>query len=302
MLSKNKDIDSLIEKLLIVQNLYSKTKIVEYIPGFVGDLFFLKKDINQAFYYYYVGLNPKKDNTHFANFLMNIKYIYKIPIRAPELLCTNKKITEFGVKHFDKIVEYCNLILDKEMENRGKDYLQYIGNKYEREKKNYCSGLSIFGDYENKFSNVKTYCFYAIDELYNFASDLSRNAENMLRENLRLPKVGEGWIAETELYYSIKKYVGDKYKVINHHSPEWLGRQHLDIYISGLNLAFEYQGKQHFEPVDFFGGKEAFRQLKIRDRMKKTKCAKNGVKLVEVLEEYNFNNIIEIIEKTKQCQ
>ena len=46
-------------------------------------------------------------------------------------------------------------------------------------------------------------------------------------------------------------------------------------------LAFEYQGKQHFEPVDFFGGEKAFKCTQKRDQEKKEKCRMEGVALIE---------------------
>lgn len=53
-----------------------------------------------------------------------------------------------------------------------------------------------------------------------------------------------------------------------------------DIYISGKRIAIEYQGKQHFEPVEFFGGEEAFKETVKRDQEKKIKSKENNVKLI----------------------
>lgn len=66
-----------------------------------------------------------------------------------------------------------------------------------------------------------------------------------------------------------------------HGKPKWLGRQHFDIWISTRNLAIEYQGKQHFEPVDFFGGEEAFRANSERDKRKRQLAEDNEVVLIE---------------------
>lgn len=43
-----------------------------------------------------------------------------------------------------------------------------------------------------------------------------------------------------------------------HASPEWLKPQHLDVFLLEHLIAFEYQGIQHYSPVDFFGGQESF--------------------------------------------
>ncbi|MPN11437.1 hypothetical protein SDC9_158738 [bioreactor metagenome] len=52
-----------------------------------------------------------------------------------------------------------------------------------------------------------------------------------------------------------------------------------DVFIPKLNVAIEYQGKQHFESIDFFGGELNFRLTQIRDDEKKRISANNGVKL-----------------------
>ena len=55
-----------------------------------------------------------------------------------------------------------------------------------------------------------------------------------------------------------------------------------------MKVAIEYQGKQHFEPVDFFGGEEAFEKGKIRDEEKRKLSIEHGIKLVYI----NFDEVI----------
>lgn len=125
--------------------------------------------------------------------------------------------------------------------------------------------------------------------------DIIRQAENEVREKHGVPYIGEGWVAETQLYYAIKEAFTDL-EVQQHASPEWLGRQHLDIFLPELNIAIEYQGAQHDEPIDFFGGEEAFAQTQERDRRKRELCEANGVKLVYVRPGYIFEDLIKEIE------
>lgn len=49
-----------------------------------------------------------------------------------------------------------------------------------------------------------------------------------------------------------------------------------------MKVAIEYQGKQHFEPVEIFGGKENFEKQKERDVLKKKLSDENGIKLVYI--------------------
>ena len=94
------------------------------------------------------------------------------------------------------------------------------------------------------------------------------------------------WITE-ELVYKLAKKLFKKYHVIYQHRPFYLkssvgGQMSYDVYIAGLNIAIEYQGKQHFEPVDVFGGREGFEGLKLRDAEKLELSKKHGVKLVYI--------------------
>jgi hypothetical protein len=106
-----------------------------------------------------------------------------------------------------------------------------------------------------------------------------REAENLIREKLGVPKIGEKWINETMLYKYIVMLFPD-YEVQREASPEWLEGQRFDIYIPALALAIEYQGEQHFKPVNLFGGEKGFEKTKARDKIKLEKCRKNGVSLV----------------------
>lgn len=123
-----------------------------------------------------------------------------------------------------------------------------------------------------------------------------REAENKYREEIGMPRIGEGWIRETELYYKIKERFKE-YEVIHHGKPTWLGKQHLDIYIPEFNIGIEYQGAQHYKPIDYFGGEEAFRKNQERDRRKRVLCETNDCYLIIVNEKYDLNLVLSKIEE-----
>lgn len=56
----------------------------------------------------------------------------------------------------------------------------------------------------------------------------------------------------------------------------WLGRQTFDIYFPKYNVAVEYQGIQHFQPVSLFGGKDSFEYMRGLDTQKYNKCVENN--------------------------
>ena len=151
-------------------------------------------------------------------------------------------------------------------------------------------------DNQNK-SGYKSLMPHVVEKaIFNQCRLILKKAEDLYREKIGMPKVGEGWISETELFYKISKYFKE-YKVIQHASPSWLGRQHLDIYLPKLNIGIEYQGEQHYEPIDFFGGKEAFKKTVERDKRKKELCVDNDCVLIYAEKGYDLNEIISTIEQ-----
>lgn len=92
------------------------------------------------------------------------------------------------------------------------------------------------------------------------------------------------WKTE-ELVYKLTKKLYKEYKVIYQHRPSFLrskigGQMSYDVFIVGLNIAIEYQGKQHFEPVQFFGGHDSFEKVKERDAEKLRLSQEYGITLI----------------------
>lgn len=68
-----------------------------------------------------------------------------------------------------------------------------------------------------------------------------------------------------------------------------------DFYIPSHNLAIEYDGIQHFEPKDFFGGIESFNALKKHDSIKDSYCKENNIRLLRI-PYYSYDNIDTILD------
>ena len=103
------------------------------------------------------------------------------------------------------------------------------------------------------------------------------------RTKIRTRLTAEGtirpkWKHELTLFQMVRKKYPD---TLYQYRPEWLGRQSLDLYIPSLRTAIEYQGIQHYLPVDFFGGEEALTQRRELDLQKKQLCLENDVRLIE---------------------
>lgn len=53
-----------------------------------------------------------------------------------------------------------------------------------------------------------------------------------------------------------------------------------DFYIPKYNLCIEYQGKQHYVPIKYFGGEKHYKKQLERDKIKKDYCIANNINLL----------------------
>ena len=83
--------------------------------------------------------------------------------------------------------------------------------------------------------------------------------------------------------------------------PRIRRRLSFDFYLPDFNLCIEYNGHQHYRPVNFGGISDKKAQKKYdaqihRDQIKRDFCNKNNIKLIEI-PYWNFDNIEEILER-----
>lgn len=112
------------------------------------------------------------------------------------------------------------------------------------------------------------------DKLYN---------ELLIQSNYKNPK----WKNEYNLYLLIKTYFND---AIFQYKFEELGEQSIDIFIPTLNIAFEYQGEQHYVS-GIFGDEVDFEHSKWLDERKRKICKENNIHLIEWHYETKVNKI-----------
>lgn len=89
------------------------------------------------------------------------------------------------------------------------------------------------------------------------------------------------WKAEHAAFLTLKTML-PAVEIVKHASPIWLAPQHLDIYLPAHKVAIEYQGEQHYKPIDIFGGAEGLEATVRRDRTKRRLCALAGVRLEHI--------------------
>jgi len=105
--------------------------------------------------------------------------------------------------------------------------------------------------------------------------------ESIVREEFGHRRVGERWVAETQLFQIISSILPNE-KIERHLRPQWLDGLELDIWLPTLHAGVEYQGQQHFKSVDAWGGNAALKMVQERDERKRKLCAANNIILVEM--------------------
>jgi hypothetical protein len=86
------------------------------------------------------------------------------------------------------------------------------------------------------------------------------------------------WKAEEGTFLALKTMLPDT-QIVRHARPSWLVPQHLDIFLPEYAVAIEYQGEQHYRPIEIFGGARGLAITVERDERKKRICYLAGVKL-----------------------
>ena len=63
-----------------------------------------------------------------------------------------------------------------------------------------------------------------------------------------------------------------------------------DFYLTEFHAVIEYNGKQHYQPVEVFGGPLAFKRGQQNDELKKNFCLANGIKFYVIKFDDNIEN------------
>lgn len=62
-----------------------------------------------------------------------------------------------------------------------------------------------------------------------------------------------------------------------------------DFYLPELNICIEYNGAQHYKPINHFGGDEYFKLITERDKIKQNFCQSNNIRLLIIRYDDDIN-------------
>lgn len=219
------------------------------------------------------------------------------------------QVTSFAKEHLDEVMKFIDILLQAEQRERGRslvtdwarDSATYwynigLGDLIDQEHSRYTQVQRLITNVycTRNLEAVRAHSFSQNKRVIAFVRSITREAENTVREEMGVPHVGEGWVEETRLYHSVKDALAPL-EVQHHASPAWLSGQHLDIFIPELKVAIEYQGLQHFQPVEYFGGVKAFEETQKRDARKLRLCKRHGIHLIYVQQGYDLRCVLQEI-------
>lgn len=78
---------------------------------------------------------------------------------------------------------------------------------------------------------------------------------------------------------------------------EFLDNMRPDFYLPDYNLIIEFDGMQHFEANEMFGGEKGFKERQEMDRLKNQLCEENNVDILRI-PYWNLENIDSILKKS----
>jgi len=133
-------------------------------------------------------------------------------------------------------------------------------------------------DYKGALSTVKiiydgvVYEQRAQSHLEGLAPEFRKNEESKLKDTLK----SFDSIGETEIRLFLEKY---KIGFISNYREKSI---EFDFYLPKIRTVVEFDGRQHFEPIEEFGGLETFYRIREKDLQIDRYCEDNFINLIRI--------------------
>lgn len=245
--------------------------------------------------YYLEHPHPSKVKTFQSNTLISLYYENKnshVPSELfNEIIPIRSKLSDFG-REFESQIE--NYIIQKVEYNFKKTNVNFIDLLLNVEHTTLHIPSTM--NFENEETFNDSFEIYTASVNNYKVKKFIRESENEWRQLQNLPKIGEGWVHETQLLKMLQLTFKNT-EVIPHAHTEFLGQQHYDAYFPKYKIACEYQGDQHFKSIKYFGGEDSLKTNQKRDARKKAISDHNDVKLIYVMPDYDPQALIDQIAK-----
>jgi hypothetical protein len=144
------------------------------------------------------------------------------------------------------------------------------------------------GDEAEEFAELQ-------DQLQAEHKEIMDTVENEIRQAFGHYKKGNRWTSETILYQLVESNYPN-HTIKRHYRPDFLDGLELDIFLEDAEVGIEYQGIQHYEAVDHWGGEDGLKQRQERDQKKKELCDEHDIALVCIRHDQELTDVL--IEQT----
>jgi len=141
-----------------------------------------------------------------------------------------------------------------------------------------------FSDYKNMQSKVKIIC-PKHGEFFQTPMSHVKGSGCPKCNQSQGERMVEKFLLENNINFITQKKFDDlKYKT------------HLafDFYLPKFNTCIEFNGIQHYFPVESFGGQDVFEITKLRDSLKIEYCKKNNIKLIIIKQDKKHINTLDV--------
>ncbi|MDO9276045.1 MAG: hypothetical protein Q7T92_10915 [Lutibacter sp.] len=275
----------------LVKKCFNPSELNNYITENSNDFFqFIDKKLDELYgdkYSFFHSIfseikSVKELNREFTNYLIDKR-------KQIDYNETNKKVNEIINTSKSNIPfnKYFSILNQFKIKFHFSGYTAKYLLRYNEHKLTFC---------ESTGTDNNSFIYFIENTILSMFSIFVISNQNEFRISKGLPKIGEGWISETELYQKLKIHF-NAYKVQQHGKTKWLAKQHIDIWFPQFKIGVEFQGKQHFEPIEYFGGIETYIKNQDRDLRKKGLFKENNAILIEVTHGYDFEKLIIEIEE-----
>lgn len=136
-----------------------------------------------------------------------------------------------------------------------------------------CPNVFILSKYTNAHKPVNCKCKTCGNQWVTNADNLARSSSCPACSESKGEKLVSEYLDNLKFEY-----------VHQHRFEDCKNKKRLifDFYLPRVNTCIEYDGIQHFEPIEVFGGEEEFEKSQKRDKIKNKYCQAKGIRLIRI--------------------
>ena len=141
--------------------------------------------------------------------------------------------------------------------------------------------IALYPTNKRKSGNIVWHCRCDCGNTVDVSSgELTRKTRNGTKSCGCITSRGEEKIVEILNELGIKYEKEKKFKDCINPKTDYPLR--FDFFLPDYNCCIEYDGGQHYEAIDYFGGKNTLTDVQYRDNIKNNFCKENNIQLIRI--------------------